>query len=319
MQEFAVRLHTVVVTAALALALAGLPLGWVTAAESFRWPDPARLEANIRAFERADSVSPPPHGALVAVGSSSIRLWHDRMGADLAPQIIVPRGFGGSTMRDVLYYVERIVIPYRPTAVLLYEGDNDINDGIPAEEVRATFDTLAARIFAAKSTTRIYVISIKPSPARWSRWPEMARANGLLRKACAAEPRLTFIDVATPMLNARTGRPRRELFGTDSLHLSQAGYDLWARVVRDTLKQVRVRNSMLFFQLLDEYQQGGAMPFRFPFDSPIDVPFDAPRRPLLIPPLGRDSTRARLQPVRRHREQTPFPSVHKRRRMPPRA
>jgi len=37
-------------------------------------------------------------------------------------------------------------------------------------------------------------------------------------------------DTFTPMLRA-DGRPRPELFGPDSLHMSRAGYALWREVI----------------------------------------------------------------------------------------
>ncbi len=256
------------------------------------WPDPRRLESEIVAFERADSISPPPRGAIVAVGSSSIRFWHDRIHGDLAPSAIVPRGFGGSTMRDVLHYLDRLVLRCRPHAVLLYEGDNDINDGVSAEELRATFDTLVARIHDAKPSMILYVISIKPSPARWAKWPEMERANRLLREASAADSRLVYIDVAEPMLDARSGRPRAELFGPDSLHMNASGYEVWKEVVGETLRIAREQAAGRVRDILRR------------------------RSPVSLPP-ARDSMRARPRRAPRRRWRTSAPSARRRRRTPP--
>lgn len=254
-----------------------------TPAGAAGWPDPRRLEADIVAFERADSVSFPPAGAVVCVGSSTIRMWRDTIAADLAPLVVVPRGFGGSTMRDVLHFLDRIVIRYRPRGVLLYEGDNDLQEGVPPEEVVATFDTLTARLHAALPRTRLYVMSIKPSPARWGLWPEAQRANALLWRSCAADSLLACIDVAGPMLDPRTGRPRRELFGPDSLHLSAAGYRVWREAVRSAL--------------LPEGRGAGGK---------------------AMPPPARDSTQARPRSVPPHPCRRRGPSVRRRKRTPPR-
>ncbi len=78
--------------------------------------DPLRFEKDISAFEKEDKMMMPPEGAIVITGSSSIRRWHPTIKEDLALLTVIPRGFGGSTMADALYYVDRIIIPYKPRA-----------------------------------------------------------------------------------------------------------------------------------------------------------------------------------------------------------
>ncbi len=215
------------------LAIAALRCS-ASAAEPAAYPDPARLAAEVAAYAAADSLAPPPQGAVVCVGSSSLRFWHGTIAADLAPLEVVPRGFGGSTMLDLLHFAQPLVLACRPRLILLYEGDNDIDFGVPPAEVRATFDRFVALVHAELPQTRIEVLAIKPSPARWSRWPAMREANRLLAAACATDSLLGYIDVATPMLGA-DGLPQRELFLPDMLHLNEQGYALWTTIVRPVL------------------------------------------------------------------------------------
>lgn len=198
------------------------------------YPDPTRFEADIQAFEAADAVAPPPTGALLCIGSSSIRLWHQTLARDLAPHTVIPRGFGGSTLLDVLHFAPRVVVPYRPAAILLYEGDNDIDFGVTPEEYLAIFDRFVALVRNALPGTAIYVMSIKPSPARWAKWPAMREANRCLAATCARSDDLHYVDVATPLL-ADDGLPRRELFLADLLHLNEDGYAVWTAAVRAVL------------------------------------------------------------------------------------
>ncbi len=207
-------------------------------AESFAapspFPDPRRLESEIRAFEEEDRLSPPPKGALLSVGSSTIRMWHPTIRADLSGATVVARGFGGSTMLDLLYYANRIVVPYEPSAILLYEGDNDVAEGASPEEIRLLFDAFVEIVHASSPETRIYVFSIKPSVARWGFWPRMREANRLLREACGEDPRLAYVDTAERMLD-EAGLPNPELFLEDGLHLNGSGYAIWKEEARKAL------------------------------------------------------------------------------------
>src|ERR1700727_2542217 len=80
-------------------------------------------ESSIREFESHDKVNPPTPGVIVFVGSSSIRFWRT-LETDMAPLDVINRGFGGSEMSDVAQYANRVVVAYKPRAVVVYAGDN---------------------------------------------------------------------------------------------------------------------------------------------------------------------------------------------------
>ncbi len=204
--------------------------------EVIPYPDPSRFEDSIKGFEAQDMTNPLAEGAIVAIGSSSMRLWAT-IHRDLAPLNIIHRGFGGSTMNDALHFAGRIILPYRPRAVLLYEGENDVEIGIPPDTIAETFYALVAKIHQALPDTRIYVIAIKPSVNRWRIRSIIKKANELLREACEADPRLSFIDIVTPMLNENHG-PRSELFAEDQVHMNEKGYSVW----KDTIRPVLMKN-----------------------------------------------------------------------------
>ncbi|MDE0360375.1 MAG: hypothetical protein OXI74_04315, partial [Rhodospirillaceae bacterium] len=48
-------------------------------------PDPERFEDAIRRFEVLDRENPPPDGAIVLTGSSSIARWNDQAAQALTP------------------------------------------------------------------------------------------------------------------------------------------------------------------------------------------------------------------------------------------
>jgi lysophospholipase L1-like esterase len=186
---------------------------------------PTRFEPEIRAFEAADRTKPPPPGGIVFVGSSSIKNWTD-VAADFPGVPVLNRGFGGSTLADVVYYADRIVFRYKPHLVVLYAGDNDLAEGRTPERVLRDYREFAARLRSALPATRLVYVSIKPSPSRRAFISRMREANQRIRAETTRDSLQAYVDVFTPMLGP-TGRPRPELFLADSLHMTRAGYRLW--------------------------------------------------------------------------------------------
>lgn len=221
------------IVGALALALLGGTVAFEYYARASQ--DPTFFEPDIRAFEASDRVSPPEPGGIVFVGSSSIRFW-STLAEDMAPLPVIRRGFGGSQLSHVAHFAHRIVTPYRPSAVVVYAGDNDLAErtGKTAEVVLADFQELVRKIREESPQARIYFLTIKPSKLRWARWPEMARANALIEAWCAGDPLLETIDVATPLLGP-DGAPRDDVFRLDGLHLNQVGYRAWTETVKPIL------------------------------------------------------------------------------------
>jgi lysophospholipase L1-like esterase len=191
-------------------------------------------EEDIRRFEAADRTSPPPQGAVLFVGSSSIAMWQS-LQRDFPWTPVINRGFGGSEMADSLRYVDRIIIPYMPRLIVVYAGDNDLAGGKAPEQVVADYRSLVAKVHRRLPATPIAFIAIKPSPCRRHLLAPIRQVNAQIQALGAQDSRLLYIDVFTPMLDA-SGEPRPELFIEDGLHLNAAGYALWTRLVTPFLR-----------------------------------------------------------------------------------
>jgi len=201
------------------------------------YPDSARWLYIVGGFQLEDEIVGGRSGQIVATGSSSMRFWDHSIHRDFAPLPIISRGFGGSNMYDLLVHLDAIVLKHKPAAVIIYEGDNDIAQGVPVPVVIDTFEKVVRRIHADNPTTRIYLISVKPSVAREALWGQMRQVNEGMWGIANRERNVYYIDVATPMLRS-DGRVRTDLFVADDLHMNQAGYDIWRNVVVPLVKQV---------------------------------------------------------------------------------
>jgi len=191
------------------------------------------FEEDIAKFEQQDRDNPPKPGQILFLGSSSIRLWDlERSFPKLGT---LNRGFGGSEISDSIYFFDRIVMPHRPTTIVFYAGDNDLANGKNAEQVAADFRAFARRVQGSLPSTRIIYISIKPSPKRWNLQPEATSANKMIRTFAAGNPLIQYLDVHRLMIG-KDGKPRRELFAEDNLHLNETGYSVWAQALAPMLK-----------------------------------------------------------------------------------
>jgi lysophospholipase L1-like esterase len=186
-------------------------------------------EPEVRTLEQSLRGAPLPERPTAFYGSSSIRMWTD-LAADLDDSRALNIGFGGSTLAACVHFFERLVPPVRPASLVVYSGDNDLGDGRSPEEVFHSFRALANLVDRLLATVAFGFMSIKPSPARIGLQKRIRQTNQLIRSEIDKRPGAYYIDVYDGMLNAK-GQPRPELYLEDGLHLSRAGYKLWANLL----------------------------------------------------------------------------------------
>jgi lysophospholipase L1-like esterase len=197
--------------------------------------DPLVWESTIQKFEAHDRLQLPPANVIVFTGSSSITLW-STLERDMAPLPVINRGFGGSRLNAAVYYAPRTVVAYRPRAVVLFAGTNDIAGLKPktAQEVCDGYRAFVDVVHAALPDTPIYYIAITPAPSRRKYWPIAQEANCMIYAHAATDPRLHFIDMTDVILGV-DGEPDRTLFRIDRLHPNTKGYTVWTAKIKPIL------------------------------------------------------------------------------------
>jgi len=186
---------------------------------------------DIQAFKKQDSVAPPPKSAILFVGSSSFNFWKD-VQSYFPNNRIINRGFGGSTLKDVIRYADDIIYPYQPKQVVIYCGENDLaeSDTVSAAMVLNRFKQLFGMIKNNLPNASVAYVSIKPSPSRQHLMPKMEQANKMIKNFLKKEKRTSFVDVYYPMLT-KEGVPVEELFINDNLHMNAKGYAIWQKAI----------------------------------------------------------------------------------------
>jgi len=187
---------------------------------------------------------PFAQGAVLLYGSSTMRLW-ERFREDLHDIPCENRGFGGSTLEACAQAWDELGKPLRAKALVVYAGDNDLDQGASAEEVATSFRTLLRRVHG-RAGRRIPVcfVSIKPSPSRWHLVDKIRRTNRLLEEECAAQANTWFVDVFPCFLDGDL-RPRASLFQQDGLHLSPKGYRILSEAIARWLDRVGLWTGVL--------------------------------------------------------------------------
>ncbi|MEI7732582.1 MAG: GDSL-type esterase/lipase family protein [Verrucomicrobiota bacterium] len=194
-------------------------------------PTPAGNSKWEALVQKKLTVSSPKPDAIICIGSSHMERWKT-VTTDLAPLTVYNHGIGGSTMKHAAeLFIPKLAIPFKPRAVILYEGSNDINAGVTPEQILERFKELHRQIHNALPKTRLYVLGIVPSPGkRFNKWEAIQQANQAIKQECATEPWMKFIDTTTPLLGA-DGQPKAEYFIPEDIHMLPEGYKVWTGVI----------------------------------------------------------------------------------------
>jgi lysophospholipase L1-like esterase len=231
-----------------ALVLISLLSGFQAArCQSVAPPDPAPLtasskppstnpfESEVNALEAKLSQSPISSSPVVFYGSSSIRLWKS-LQQDFSGYAVLNCGFGGSRLTDCVRYANRIVLPRKPSAIVIYAGDNDLAGGAAPEKVFQSFKQLFAIFRTYSPSIPIAFVSVKPSPARMGFLENILKFNQLVDDFLKTQPETEYIDVCSDMLG-QDRKPIQALFVSDQIHLSPAGYQILRKEIGGFLSQ----------------------------------------------------------------------------------
>jgi lysophospholipase L1-like esterase len=190
---------------------------------------------DIQAFKAQDKDSMSPKDAILFVGSSSFTKWTDVQ--EYFPEhTIINRGFGGSTLQDVIRYANDVITPYHAKQIVIYCGENDVaySDETTPEIVLERFKQLFKIIRDDNPAVPVAFISLKPSPSRKHLWVKMKKANRLIKKYLAAKKKTAFINVWPKMFN-KDGSIMKDIFIEDNLHMNAKGYRIWQKKIEPVL------------------------------------------------------------------------------------
>ena len=198
-----------------------------------QWSKDDTFINEINEFKRLDNESFPGKGKILFTGSSSIRFW-DSLEKDMEPLEVLNRGFGGAQISHVIYHFEDIVKPYNPKAIVFFCGTNDLTALKTPEETLNDFKKFLNLVRNEFGNIKVYVIGIKPTVDRLYLDKQERIFNSSIKLLANNDAYLEYINVWDSMLDEKSER-MPQLFLEDGLHLNTKGYEIWTKLVRDSL------------------------------------------------------------------------------------
>ncbi len=187
--------------------------------------------SEIKAFRKIDSIAQPPKNAILLIGSSSFTKWKD-VQEYFPEQVMLNRGFGGSSLTDLIFYAKDVILKYKPKQILIYCGENDIagSNFVTADTVFERFKILYGIIRSKFKKVPVAYISMKPSPSREKYLPTILDGNERIKQYLKKQKNTAYIDVYHSMFDA-DGKILTNIFLSDKLHMNAAGYQIWQGII----------------------------------------------------------------------------------------
>ncbi|GAA5481190.1 GDSL-type esterase/lipase family protein [Haloferula sargassicola] len=195
----------------------------------------AEPPAPLAGWVHDDQADPPEPGAVVFIGSSSIRRW-ESLTRDFGDYRIVQRGWGGSWLREMDEAAPFIVFPYKPSAVVMWAGTNDLSNGQSAEQVHADFLAFHQLLRQRLPETPFLFLGATRTLANSSTTEARETSNHLIRQELEKDPHGHFVELPA-FFNGLSEERLRQIY-VDPIHLNRDGYAEWLKIVRPALEAV---------------------------------------------------------------------------------
>jgi lysophospholipase L1-like esterase len=175
-------------------------------------------------------------GRIVLAGSSSMDLWYSAPQA-FAPYKVLNMAVGGSKVSDWLKWYPDMIVRYKPSAVVLYVGANDLANGNSVRGADNAQNTIALlnQLSSRLKDVPIYYVGVCPCHIRKGAWQEIAMSNSLVSSYCNVTKNVYYLDLPSKIVRS-DGTPDPELFLPDQLHPSTKGYLVWKEHVAGPVK-----------------------------------------------------------------------------------
>ena len=194
-------------------------------------PKPERFAKEIAAFAEQDAAK----GGIVFTGSSSIRRWTEL--AEAFPDLpVLNRGFGGSVANDLIVYADTVVFRHEPKILVTYTGGNDLNAKLTVKEAFEDYTKFLNLVHEKLPKTKVILNTVKIALKRVTQIPQVHELNSQLQSWSQGKEWVRFVESTSYLADAE-GKPMRDMYVDDLLHLSVKGYAEWKKILDPILHE----------------------------------------------------------------------------------
>jgi Lysophospholipase L1 and related esterases len=149
-------------------------------------------------------------------------------------------GLGGDGTQQLLYRLNHGEMQGTPKAVVLNIGTNDLGS-LSTEQIANNIQKSIESIQLRSPDSKIVLMGILPRTDAGDPGNAMVDAtNAALSKLATTNGAVQFVNLRNSFVDSN-GNQKAELYNTDKLHLSPAGYQAWADGIRNAIGRI---NSM---------------------------------------------------------------------------
>src|SRR5688572_13998220 len=190
------------------------------------------MKANRESFWRQREQK---QGAWVLAGDSLLGNWRTSQ-RDLEPRKTANRAIGGDVSRGLLFRFQEDVLDLQPSGIVLLIGGNDLSALQPTDQTARNIGRMLDAIQAWNASVPVILCTLPPrdstkAPIKHS---ELLKLNTSIKQLAATRENVVILDLF-PLFASADGQPRAELFTSDRLHISPAGYQVLRAALNDKM------------------------------------------------------------------------------------
>lgn len=201
-----------------ALVLCLLPL--LLPAQTTRSPE--RLKGAVAQMLKEDDDNPPSSEGVLFAGGDTIAGWDVRH--SFGRYRTVRRGIPGGTLADSAFYADQLIVPLKPSTIVVESGDTAFALGMSSDAIVSEFKRFIAKIHETLPKTRLVVLPVRPDASNTASPAAAKTVNDAIAAAAAGDKLILFADL--DQIQSVDGKPDPSTLADGKMQLNKLGYQL---------------------------------------------------------------------------------------------
>ncbi len=175
---------------------------------------------------------------VVFAGAGLFDRWGSGLYAAFGSTDVINNAIPHSTLANWKSWTKKLITSYKPKALVLCIGSEDIGAGgaMTADQCTDALKNLIAKIRKKSSSTKIFVCALPCYPDRPNAWDTINEVNDTMKKYCSGKKKVTFLNLNSVLM--KNGTPIARMFKEEGKNaLSADGYAAIKNVIVKKVKK----------------------------------------------------------------------------------